>query len=408
MDGKQLILRLELSNFLSYGEPGAVIDLLPLNVLIGPNGSGKSNLIEALSILRSTPSDLAAAIREGGGISEYLYKGHNSLGAAGISVAVRYPGLLTDVQPLNYHIGLRSSGPRVELLSEIIETRPLELGTGDTIDGSKFYRFSRRKAEILQNVPHADNAPGGNVRQEIPLADLVSGQSILAQRKDPYVYPELTWLSAQFGSIAIYREWMFGQRARVRLPEPTDLPTDFLLPDSSNLALVLHDLLQRSPTRTKLIEYLQRFYSSAQHIATRINAGTVQLYIDEGMDELVPASRLSDGTLRYLSLLAILLHPSPPPLVCIEEPELGLHPDILPTIGELLVDASQRTQLVVTTHSDALVSALSEVPESIVVCEPGENGSQLRRLDRAALGEWLSRYSLGEMWRMGEIGGTRW
>ncbi len=192
------------------------------------------------------------------------------------------------------------------------------------------------------------------------------------------------------------------------MPEPADLPTDFLLPDSSNLALVLHEMQQRAPVRQKLLEYLQRFYSSAQHISTRINAGTVQLYIDEGMDELVPATRLSDGTLRYLSLLAILLHPTPPPLVCIEEPELGLHPDILPTIGELLIDASQRTQLVVTTHSDALVSALSEVPECVVVCEPGENGSQLRRLDREALSEWLGRYSLGEMWRMGEIGGTRW
>jgi hypothetical protein len=61
----------------------------------------------------------------------------------------------------------------------------------------------------------------------------------------------------------------------------------------------------------------------------------------------------------------------------------------------------------VTTHSDALVSALSEVPESIVVCESSIEGTQLRRLDREALSEWLNRYSLGEIWRMGEIGGTR-
>jgi predicted ATPase len=171
---------------------------------------------------------------------------------------------------------------------------------------------------------------------------------------------------------------------------------------------VLHELLQRSVTRKRLIDYLQRFYSSAQHIATRIHGGTVQLFIDEGLDDLVPATRLSDGTLRYLSLLAILCHPTPPPIVCIEEPELGLHPDILPTIAELLKDASQRTQLIVTTHSDALVSALSDIPEAIVVCEPGPDGTQLRRLDRESLAEWLDRYSLGEIWRMGEIGGTRW
>jgi predicted ATPase len=218
----------------------------------------------------------------------------------------------------------------------------------------------------------------------------------------------LTGIGDLFRSIAIYREWTFGGRTKARAPQPTDLPADFLLPDASNLALVLHELVQRSATRKKLIDYLKRFYAAAEQIATRIHGGTVQLFIDEGMDDFVPATRLSDGTLRYLSLLAILCHPTPPPIVCIEEPELGLHPDVLPTIAELLKDASLRTQLVVTTHSDALVSALSDIPEAIVVCEPSPDGTQLRRLDRESLAEWLDRYSLGEIWRMGEIGGTRW
>lgn len=404
MNGNQLIQKLELRNFLSYsGEEGAEIELLPLNVLIGPNGSGKSNLIEALSILRSAPTDVTAAIREGGGISEYLHRRSHRDSVTSLSADVTDPWAFSPSERLRYEIELRPLGQRVELFREVIQ-KP-EVVSGDVaIEAQSYYRFNGRKAEIWRQA----NDTGGRVKLEIAPEDLVTGQSILAQRRDPYAYPELTWLGVELGRIAIYREWTFGQRARVRLPEPTDLPSDFLLPDSSNLALVIHDLQQRAATRKRLTEYLQRFYSSAQQISTRINAGTVQMYIDEGFDELIPATRLSDGTLRYLSLLAILLHPSPPPLVCIEEPELGLHPDILPTIGELLIDASQRTQLVVTTHSDALVSALSEVPESIVVCEPGENGSQLRRLDREALSEWLSRYSLGEMWRMGEIGGTRW
>src|SRR5260370_1406959 len=77
--------------------------------------------------------------------------------------------------------------------------------------------------------------------------------------------------------------------------------------------------------------------------------------------------RLSDGTLRFLSLLTVLCDPDPAPLICLEEPELGLHPDIIRTIGELLVEASTRTQLIVTTHSSELISALGEVPESVVV-----------------------------------------
>ena len=122
----------------------------------------------------------------------------------------------------------------------------------------------------------------------------------------------------------------------------------------------------------------------------------------------MPATRLSDGTLRYLCLLVLLLHPTPPPLMCIEEPELGMHPDIIGTIAELLIDASKRTQLIVTTHSDLLISKLSEIPEAVVVCERGPRGTTLRRLEPDALKVWLDEYSLGEVWLKGGIGGTRW
>ena len=125
-----------------------------------------------------------------------------------------------------------------------------------------------------------------------------------------------------------------------------------------------------------------------------------------GLREAIPATRLSDGTLRFLSLLTILCHPTPPPLVCIEDPELGLHPDVLPIVAELMIDASQRTQLIVTTHSDILVSALSSVPECIIVCEKDDRGTRLRRLEPVRLQEWLEKYSLGELWRMGETGGN--
>ena len=138
-----------------------------------------------------------------------------------------------------------------------------------------------------------------------------------------------------------------------------------------------------------------------------IDSGTVQLFLQEGNISM-KANRLSDGTLRYLSLLAILCHPEPPPLVCIEEPELGLHPDILPTLADLLREASGRCQLVVTTHSDVLVDALTDTPESVVVCEKHNGGTEMRRLDKADLSDWLEDYCLGELWSKGELGGNRW
>jgi predicted ATPase len=107
-------------------------------------------------------------------------------------------------------------------------------------------------------------------------------------------------------------------------------------------------------------------------------------------------------------LLAILCDPQPPPLICIEEPELGLHPDILPKLADHLVRASARTQLIVTTHSDILVDAMTERPEVIVVCEKQDAKTEMRRLKNDELKVWLDKYRLGELWTRGHIGGTRW
>ena len=141
-----------------------------------------------------------------------------------------------------------------------------------------------------------------------------------------------------------------------------------------------------------------------------VSGGTVQIFFqEEGLRQNVPATRLSDGSLRYLCLLAVLCHPTPPPIICIEEPELGLHPDIVPHVAKLLIEASSRSQIFVTTHSDILVDALTNTPEAIIVCEKSDGATQLRRLDDIeGIQSWLDEYRLGEVWMSGAMGGTRW
>jgi predicted ATPase len=104
----------------------------------------------------------------------------------------------------------------------------------------------------------------------------------------------------------------------------------------------------------------------------------------------------------------VLCHPSPPPLVCLEEPELGLHPDLLPGLADLLIEASHRMQLIVTTHSDVLVDGLTKTPEAVIVCEKQEGSTKMTRLSAEGLTQWLGSYGLGQLWRSGEIGGNRW
>jgi len=185
------------------------------------------------------------------------------------------------------------------------------------------------------------------------------------------------------------------------------LPNHFLREDGKNLGLVLNNLKLKPKAKAQILESLRKLYEGISDFDVIIEGGTVQVFLHEG-DIVVPATRLSDGTLRYLCLLSILCHPQPPPLVCIEEPELGLHPDILPTLSELLREASERCQIIVTTYSDVLVDSLTDKPESVVVCEKHQGQTIMRRLEQSQLSDWLKKYSLGELWRKGELGGNRW
>ncbi len=405
-EDKRLIQSICLQNILSYGSDTPWLDLKSLNVFIGPNASGKSNLIEALSLLAAAPKDLQVPIREGGGVLDWLWKGGGKPSEAAIEVIVAYPeGVATSFydgpMPLRYRIAFTATAveARFELRDERIENAQLVPPHRDI-----YLYYAYQNGHPVINVTLL---PGNRERRTLRREDVRPEQSILSQRRDPDIYPELTYLADKFERMRFYREWNLGRYTAPRLPQKTDLPGDSLLEDASNLGLVLNDLQSYPDVKLALLNYLRAFYERVVDVNTRIRGGTVQIEIAEkGLPYPVPATRLSDGTLRYLCLLAVLCHPEPPPVICIEEPELGLHPDVIPTVAELLVEASQRTQLFVTTHSTALVDALSETPESVVVCERGEQGTVLRRLESAQLDEWLERYRLGELWQMGEIGGN--
>ncbi len=381
------IQTLRLSGLLSFAPDTAPLDLLDLNVLIGPNGSGKSNLIEAIELLAAMPRDLAAAIRDGGGPGEWLWKGESG-GPAEIEAVLK--GAPTR-RPLRYHIQFDAVQSRVEVTDEAIEeTEPLP-GKEDVYF---YYRFQ-------QGNPVINVADGPRHLQR---ENLRPDQSVLAQRKDPDLYPEVTWAGERLGAFHTFREWSFGRYVALRQPQPADLPEDRLLADSRNLALVLNQI-EHDRGGERLNDLMRRFYPRFERLSTRISGGTVQFYLHEqGFRAPIPATRLSDGTIRFVALAAALLAHDPPPLLCIKEPELGLHPDALPLLGELLVEASARTQLIVTTHSDALVSALTDHVDAVVACERLGDGTVLRRLDPNQLAAWLDEYRLGDLWRMGELG----
>jgi predicted ATPase len=400
MEGKRLLHSIRLEHLLSYGAEADVLELEPLNVLIGPNASGKSNLIAAISLLAAAPKDLARPVREGGGAREWLWKDRQVSDRASLAVTMERSG----GERLAYALDFAESDFRLFVTRETLfdPTRGPEAE-----DGTFFYRdgFSlsiRKASEGWAKILASAGIP------EPRWGDVGPEESVLARIRDPHAYPQLTYVSDSFQKIQFFRDWNIGIRSVVRQPQRADLPDEFLAEDASNLGLVINKLKNRPATKRLLLEKLKLFSDDIEDLETLVQGGTIQLFLQERGDKTIPATRFSDGTLRYLCLLAILCHPEPPPLICLEEPELGLHPDILPAVADLLVDAAQRTQLIVTTHSETLVSALSGTPEAVVVCEKSSAGTRLRRLDSSSLERWLDEYRLGEVWRMGEIGGNRW
>ena len=395
-----LLHRIKLENILSFGPDTQDLELKPLNVLIGPNASGKSNLIEVIGLLRAAPGDVTAPVNEGGGAENWIWRGEPAGTRARVEVVIGAPFFLPSKQLLSYSIAFGSAFFGFVHLDE--ELRAYE--RSDVGQSVAEHYLERSAGRVV--VSYRDEQRKRSQR-ELPAKDVAPGQSILSQLKDPVQYRELWLVAMALGSMRLYREWSFGRNTPPRLPQKADLPNQYLEENGANLGMVLSRLRGDPKAQSRFLAALRTLYQGVDDFHVHIEAGSVQVFLQEG-GITVPATRLSDGTLRYLCLIAILCDPNPSPLVCIEEPELGLHPDILPGLADLLREASERCQLIVTTHSDTLVDALTDTPESIVICEKEAGQTKLKRLDKERLSHWLGKYRLGELWTSGELGGNRW
>ena len=394
---RQFINSIQARGLLSFGLDSDLLELGRLNVLIGPNASGKSNLIDAIRLLRSLPLDLQGAILRSGGGEAWFWKGltsENALATLRVdsTLSEDLVGQSTTLTHTMGFVGWRFDPKVVHPWFETI--------------------LDTTRREILYETNDAGAKDKATIRLksgEFEEFDIESREvSVLSQIRSYRDYPEITALAILYLDIATYSGWEFGRESMLRRSQPADQRGDRLAEDYSNLALVLNQMGTKPESKQHIIDGLRELYGGFTNYEVVVNSGSVQIFFTEGKSWSIPATRLSDGTLRYLCLLAILYNPNPPPVVCIEEPELGLHPDIVAGLAKHLVAASERMQIIVTTHSDILVDALTEVPESIIVCENVDGATQMKRLDPDKMGIWLEKYRLGELWTSGELGGNRW
>ena len=400
-----MLKSLRLKNILSFRD--SEVDLRPLNILIGPNASGKSNLIEAVGVLQALPTDLPSFFRKNGPVSDWIWKGGSENG--------REPRIAEIAAVIDNPEGARPAEKSLAYSIRFAETNGRLQVVGETLENIEPYDAQHDQPYVYLNVEDGYGqvwSSEPSVSQDESLVtpyNFPPVKSVMSGLRDSIAFPTLSQTAQRFASIRVYKNLSVGRDSPMGRPQRTDDEADFLREDFGNISLVVHNLQGRK-AGAQMDEYLKRFYESYERMHSRVFEGAIQLTVNEtGMSESIPASRLSDGTLRFIALLAILCHPDPPGPVCIEEPELALHPDAMAILADLLDYASERTQIIVTTHSPDLVDLFTSNPDAVVVCERGFDGdTELNRLSEDDLHEWLEDYRLAELWKKGVIGGNRW
>lgn len=367
------IKRVEIYGFKSISN--ASIDLEALNILIGPNGAGKSNLIGVFQFLkRIAERKLADHVARGGYASRFLHFGPKRTPSLRIRIEFESGRNWYDCELApNAQDALYFSQERFGY------------------SGDKGYQEHAGKtpSEITLGAGH----PESKLDDEI--ADRPKGSIALNVKR---------WLT----QLRLYHFHDTSSTADLKRAGPIH-DNRSLNPNAGNLAAFLFTLKQTSPAAYQSIVgavgRIAPFFEDFSLAPDMRNPEVIRLqWKDRASEDYFDAASLSDGTLRFICLATLLLQPTLPSIVLIDEPELGLHPAAIVLLAELLRSASKRNaQIIVSTQSTTLVNQMR--PEDVLVVENQNGKSTFNRLSTEKLTGWLGDYGLGDLWEKNLLGG---
>ena len=386
------------------------LDLSPLSVLIGPNGAGKSNLLDLLMLMSEAGNgQLANGVYKRGGFRDIAFGFDPS---QEVSVEVRFAKGVRPIwlfnppseeesnkreRDLRFKIAMRSFGVSQFQISDELVREESSTEPSLSIDV-----VSRN----ISRVVFRRRGDSGAIDEEPKSAQM--NELAIFQVRDASKYPAAAAVLQELQEWAFYRDIGVGPESPVR--EPAVLRRGSrLLPDGGNLSSFLYSIQQDQPdTWDEILEICRTAYPDFRTLTIPAGGGDGKVIVRwwEKHHERkggLSANLLSDGTLKLLCLIAILKSPFPPPLICIDEPELGLHPDWIKLVAEMMQSAAARTQLIVATHSPHIVARLE--PEQVIVAEKENGETRLRRLQTQELGKWLNEFNLSDLWLAGHLGG---
>jgi len=380
------ISALKVSNFRALRD-AEFKNLTPLTVLLGPNGSGKSTVFDVFAFLAECfELGLRRAWDARGRAKELKTRGGE--GPVTIEIKYREPGY-----PLiTYHLAVdeRSGGP-------VVVEEWLRWKRGSRGQPFRFLEYHEGHGKAVSGEQPDEK----DQRIDIPLKspDLLAVNALGQFAEHPRV--------------AALREFITGWyvsylSTEVARGQPEAGPAERLTKTGDNVANVIQHLAEQHPARLeRIFEVLrQRVPRIERVLADTMPDGRLLLQIkDAPFSHPVLARFASDGTLKMLAYLVLLYDPNPPPFIGIEEPENFLHPRLLPDLAEECRAATERTQLIVTTHSPFFLNGLR--PEEVRVLWRDEHGYTQTQCasDLQGVAEFVEEGALlGHLWMEGQLG----
>jgi predicted ATPase len=367
-----MILTLAISGYRSIRN--LVLPLDRLNVITGGNGTGKSSLYRALRLLAEVAQGRAiASLALEGGLQSMLWAGPEVIsravkrGDAPVQGTVRHKSVALKLgfasDDYGYAIDLGLPIPHASLFNRDPEIKAEAVWVGEILKRSNV--LASRINQLVQVL-------GEDGRRGVPISSLAPYDSMMTHAADPKSGRELLVLRERMRSWRFYDHFRTDRDAPARTSR-VGTRTFALASDGADLAAALQTATENGDDESLSAAIDDAFPGSS--IIVEENESIFELRMHQhGLLRPLRASELSDGTLRYLLLVAALMTPRAPPLVVLNEPETSLHPDLIPPLARLIANASQRSQLVVVTHSAKLVGLLRESGGTVheLIKEAGE------------------------------------
>ncbi len=373
------------------------LEMRDLVVMIGANGSGKTSFLDAMSMLAASASGkLHESLQSKGGLNEILTRGRSDKLQIGILAKA------LDQEDLTYSLAISPKGLAYEITQEHLTKQPISATEkvshifpmiGDNLISKRYIEsyglgikyFREDDAILSPNWEHN--------YLETSLSQV------------PKMYQEPENLRKSLASCTYYGALDVSGTSPIRLPQamrPAKLPGV----RGEDLVSCLYDLRESDRDRFEMVESI---ISAAFPDFERLNfppvaAGTISMtWKDRNFSQPIYIHELSEGTLRFLWLVALLQSQNLSTITLLDEPEVSLHPDLLRHLVYLMREASKHTQLIVATHSDRLIRFLA--PHEVLICDLEDGEAKMTWADTLDLEKWLEDYSLDQLWSMNVMGG---